>query len=429
MKGVFLSIQGWKSSFVSQWFEFKNVCKKAPSAHILPYISLFLYPTLVLQVKSGGSAMLGLLLFSGIYMLIKEKVKWDIKSIVPLYGCFVFFWLADFVTAGLAERAPLQGMLSSFTQIHFLCFPVIFVICLHLKNAWKFLMVGCLLALFFGIGDGIYKYLNRYMRIFGGVNSILYASVTLVYIALFIFYTIDRKRSWCWLIIAAAMIPVIFSFSRGVIFAVFPLIIVVLFYTRKSVFKWYRSKYFYMSLLILAFVGSMFHARMVDKVNLTIENYNQYLNGSNLDTSIGVRLVMYQGGWQLALENPLLGVGRENVNHELLKTSAAQRFPNSGTLASFSHLHNEYLTTFAGSGVVGLLSLALILIVPCVLIRKVSKNPIYRGQVTSLCMLYSVYGLSNLSFDNGTLNGLYILTLAVLFSAAVRFERSQQEWS
>ena len=93
----------------------KTLISMTPRSHWMPYVCLFLYPILVLQVKSGGSAMLGLLLFSGIYMLVKEKAKFDVRPILPLYYCFLFFWFVDFVTAGLAEREPVAGMLSSFT--------------------------------------------------------------------------------------------------------------------------------------------------------------------------------------------------------------------------------------------------------------------------------------------------------------------------
>ena len=133
----------------------KALPSMAPASHWLPYICLFLYPIVVLQVKSGGSAALGLLLFSGIYMLVKERAKFSIRPIIPLYSCLMFFWFVDFVTAALAEREPLQWMLSSFTQIHFLQLPVFVAIFSQQRFAWQLFFAGMVISLFLSFGTSI----------------------------------------------------------------------------------------------------------------------------------------------------------------------------------------------------------------------------------------------------------------------------------
>ena len=401
----------------SEWLsQLKTLPTMAPRSHWIPYICLFLYPILVLQVKQGGSVMLGLLLFSGIYMLIKEKVKWNIKPILPLYYCFVFFWLVDFVTAGLAEREPLVGMLSSFTQIHFLLFPLFFVIFSNLRYGWRVFILGGVISLLVSVVAGLYQwYILDYGRIFGGINAILFSNIILVQMALVALFSIYFNKHWFWLVIILALVPFVLSLSRGAYLALPVLVLLLFSHIPKSFKYWFKSRILHFSLVLIVLCGYLFSDIVVNRVGWTISDLSHYMDGSDINTSTGRRLAMYKGGVEIALKHPWIGVGRENVNSELIKTSVMAE--KNLSITSFSHLHNEYLTALAGSGVFGLFSLLLVLIVPYILIRGSTSHRVFCGQIGCLCALYAVYGLTNLAFDNGTLNGFFMITLAVIFSS------------
>ena len=66
-------------------------------------------------------------------------------------------------------------------------------------------------------------------------------------------------------------------------------------------------------------------------------------------------------------------------------------------ITRFTHLHNEYLTTLAGSGIFGLISLMVVLLTSCIWIFRHAVDPLLRGKIVTLCTLYATYGLTNLS--------------------------------
>ncbi|MDM3872390.1 O-antigen ligase family protein [bacterium SCSIO 12696] len=401
----------------AEWLsQLKALPTMTPGSHWMPYVCLFLYPILILQVKSGGSAMLALFLFSGVYMLIKEKANWDIKPILPLYYCFVFFWLVDFVTAGLAEREPVAGMLSSFTQIHFLAFPLFFVILCQLKYRFPVLLLGALVALLFAVGVSIYQlYTTRFGRAHGGINAILFANIVLLQMSFVAIYALKNSRLWLWIFVALGLVPIVLSLSRGTLLALLPLLITFLIYSKGIKGAWFKSRVFHCSLIIVIFVSFAFWDKLESRMERTYDDVVAYSNGSNQASSIGYRLLMYQGGMELFAKYPWLGVGRENTNIMLSETTVINS--ENRIVTELTHLHNEYLTTLVGSGLFGLLSLFFLLIAPYFIVASRTRELFLRRQVFSLCLLYSIYGLSNLAFDNGTLNGFFVLILAIVFSS------------
>ena len=289
----------------SEWLsQLKTLPTVTPRSHWMPYICLFLYPILVLQVKSGGSAMLGLLLFSGLYMLIKEKAKWDIKPILPLYYCFVFFWLVDFVTAGLAEREPVAGMLSSFTQVHFLLFPFFLSVLEQLKFRWQVFFSGAVVSVLLSALVAVYQlYATRLGRAHGGINAILFANILLVQISSISLYALYEKKKWYWLVVAFGLIPLILSQTRGALLALVPILVVLVVCSLRLGQNALKSRVFLACAVIIFVSGAVFGDRVSPRIEQAYEQAYSYLDGSDRESSIGYRIAMYQGGWELAINN------------------------------------------------------------------------------------------------------------------------------
>ena len=419
MLSEFLLAGNIKESLNFCWDSFKEVYRETPLSHRLPYFFLFLYPILVLQVKSGGSAMLGLLLFSGIYMLVKEKVRFDIKPILPLYFCFVFFWFVDFVTAGLAEREPVAGMLSSFTQIHFLIFPLLYVVLRNMKYSWPVFLGGMSVSLVICAVLSIIQYYNTgYGRVSGGINAIAFSSFILIYAFLILGFSVFKEKSYMLLFFGLSVIPICLSQTLGVIFSVPMAIWIFVAFFKNELFYIFKTPGFFLVSFLVGFlivVGAIFFSEML---LLKLQNaWYEILSIWNNDfegSSTAFRWLMWRGGVELGVNNFFLGVGRENVNVMLEFTSAYNA--ELDEMTKFTHLHNEYVTSFAGSGIFGVLSLILVLVAPIFIVRKAEVSKIYIYAVVLVCGLYACFGMTNLIFDNGTMNGLFVVVLALALS-------------
>lgn len=139
----------------------------------------------------------------------------------------------------------------------------------------------------------------------------------------------------------------------------------------------------------------------------------------------GQRAIMYRLGWDIALENPLIGVGLQNT-----VGSVAERLPADGsvTLKKFTHLHSVFLQHFAGSGIFGLLALLMVFITP--LAKVMQQKPCaehleqrYFALVTVVG--FSVSGLTNTFTTNDVLMTFYCGAIIVLLVTLYRSASSQ----
>ena len=87
-----------------------------------------------------------------------------------------------------------------------------------------------------------------------------------------------------------------------------------------------------------------------------------------------------------------------------------------------SHLENEYLTSLVGKGLLGLISVLLLLFGPIVALRKhlqTSSEYTYAAMGILVCTGYAVFGLTNLAFGHGIMNTFYVFMLSMTLNQMV----------
>jgi len=93
------------------------------------------------------------------------------------------------------------------------------------------------------------------------------------------------------------------------------------------------------------------------RTNQMIEMVKPYVKGEEQDrfNSLRFRVELWKAGWRLGMENKILGFGPGNTKPEIRKY--ARQNPGMEPLEHMNHIHNQFLQTFAMSGLVGLFSL------------------------------------------------------------------------
>ena len=93
------------------------------------------------------------------------------------------------------------------------------------------------------------------------------------------------------------------------------------------------------------------------RVDSLIDNFTPYVKGAEQTqfNSLRYRVEAWKSGWQIGMENKLFGVGPGNVKRAI--DDYAEQNPQVKPLERLSHLHNQFLQTFAMSGLIGLFSL------------------------------------------------------------------------
>ena len=94
--------------------------------------------------------------------------------------------------------------------------------------------------------------------------------------------------------------------------------------------------------------------QMIYRLLFEYENYRIY--GSVDNSSLGERLLLWQSGWQVFCQHPILGVAPGDVP-DLCHEQIAENYPSMAQ--THKHLHNQYLSFLVGFGIVGFLVIVL----------------------------------------------------------------------
>ncbi|MET3106169.1 O-antigen ligase [Oxalobacteraceae bacterium GrIS 2.11] len=177
--------------------------------------------------------------------------------------------------------------------------------------------------------------------------------------------------------------------------------------------------YTYLAILIIMAAvsgsSSIVQERIDDiKIDLTELTVNK-----NPDTSIGVRLQLWNASWIMFKAHPIFGVGKENFSAEL--GALKQRGIITEAAAIQYHSHNEILYGMSTMGIFGLLAILMTYLVPTACFTKYMFHP--NAQIhaaaamgLTLCLGYMTFGLVDVMFGWNMCNVFYCTSIAVLFA-------------
>lgn len=154
------------------------------------------------------------------------------------------------------------------------------------------------------------------------------------------------------------------------------------------------------------------------RYNLVVERLSNPTDSSIGADGIVIRLALYEAGLRAALERPLTGHGRQNV----LATAKAHSTNVPDRYFNYTHLHNGYLTDLVASGVLGLVSLLLVLLMPLIVFWN--ARPVVFGGILCLVLAYGFYGATNLLFYHDVVTMLFLAVVGVF--NAVAGERNKE---
>jgi O-antigen ligase len=135
------------------------------------------------------------------------------------------------------------------------------------------------------------------------------------------------------------------------------------------------------------------------------------IDHQNYSTSLGRRVVMWEAGYALFMEKPLLGQGPGNSS-DLMRVKTKEI---SGQELGYSHFHNAAITELVRAGIVGLLAMAAMFAAPFLLCLRAQKDETGKAGFYLLCAgqcAYLLSGLTGIMFGHDILDSFY-LTLTV----------------
>lgn len=134
------------------------------------------------------------------------------------------------------------------------------------------------------------------------------------------------------------------------------------------------------------------------------------------DSSIGQRMEMWLVAWHLFLDAPLTGVGTGAYRAAARSLVASDTAPQD--IGDFDHPHSDYFDAISSRGLVGLLTLLLLLGIPAWLyMRKLdSRDPHCMGAALGGLLVvtgFAIFGLTETMFIHSLTIGWYVVMTAV----------------
>lgn len=172
-------------------------------------------------------------------------------------------------------------------------------------------------------------------------------------------------------------------------------------------------------LMALAWFGSPWVQHRTAEVVSELSKFSQHVT---LDTSIGIRLQLWQASLEMVLAHPWTGVGPDNFP-QALEALAAQHVITP-LAATMPHTHNDILHAAATLGIPGLLAILALYLVPAAFfLRRVGSQDrgtkVASAMGLALCCGFMMFGLTEVMFATTMINAFYGLVMAVCFSYVV----------
>jgi O-antigen ligase len=177
------------------------------------------------------------------------------------------------------------------------------------------------------------------------------------------------------------------------------------------------------ALLVLVYGSS---GTVRERIDMISTDLTQYTHG-NRDTSVGVRLQLYDAACELIRQHPVLGLGADGFRDAM--NSLAQQGALTPLAAQFGEgeTHNQLLAYLVNYGIVGGVALLAIYLVPGAFFASRLKSASATARRAALMglsfvVMFFVFGLTVETFDLKSTVSFYAALLAVLAAMVDRMD-------
>lgn len=390
-------------------------------------------PSLILLVPHGGSAPMGLLALLGIGTMV--AAQWtttqrafltEEKQLVAALLLFCCIVLLSLFIAG-ASRDAVRELDTLFRPL--LAVPFLYLLIRTRPPEgllWFGVTIGSILA---GINAIIeVATAEHYVRASGTTNPILYGNLALtmgLIATAGISYFSRFGKPWTLIPLIAFALSLVASFlsgSRGGWIAL-PILGSAAVYLMWKIgpLHHYRRGILILAvgagILALAFVMD---TGVSDRLDDGMQEFRQYLQDPAVygNTSVGLRLEMWQAAWDMFKDRPILGSGIGDSYQEFLQAEAEKGNYHTAT-TQFDQPHNEYMMTLATRGLIGLISLLALWLVPARFFLQAmssSSDTSQRLGIAGLLLVatFMVFGLTESIMHRGPPMTFFIFHVAFI---------------
>jgi len=387
---------------------------------------ILIFPIAINSVKVVSSLILLIFTILGVYIIIVDK-----KNPFKIKELKLFSWLTvSYFGAILLSGLMAEGLNYEFhhlgRKLQFLLAPLIaltmFKIDFSLKNLLLSLKIGLIIIGTITMAQYQFQIGEEWFRPAGMMNQNIFGDIAVAMLFLSIVQVLSetpKEKVITFVATLFGVVAIVLSASRGSWVSFIILSIVFILINRKSIFKINKIRlltFLSVTIVLLGIIGG--YSNIKDKASEAITDVQEWVNGSQNNTSQGLRLQMWSAGLSAAKQAPWFGYGYRNANKVVSEYAANNKI----TMNSKTHLHNEYITNLVSAGIVGLVALLSLLFIPITIFYqrlKDKENFHYASMGLLLCASYATFGFTHIAFGEEHVNSFYVFFIGLLLPKVI----------
>ncbi|MGL4291717.1 MAG: O-antigen ligase family protein [Phreatobacter sp.] len=371
----------------------------------------------------------GTVYVSALWLTGRVGWVWPRPTAFGCLVCLAYFGVA--VVSPVLFPNRLAGLMDVGTTLHFLAFTVLVGALVQSPRVDVFdlflhgIRAGAISALIYSLIE-VFGF-GRWRATAGMANAIPFGDVAILAAGLSLvgFTRLPRPHKLFALVaMGAGLGACLLSQTRGALLAL-PLIVLAL-----GIYLWptIRRRAAMAGLVLIVVSVTVGGLGIVANVPSRLAALKSSLETgqalNSQDESTAHRAILWTYGAEAFLARPVFGYGSQNAVDEVRRRAARDGF----NVPPYRHLHNEFITTAVGRGLVGLAALLMVLAAPIMVAIGSVRDDRYRDRVAFAIMLsggYAIFGMTNLIFSHDQMNTVFVSAFLVLLVAVYQAATGQ----
>ncbi len=354
-----------------------------------------------------------LIVMVSVYCLFRFRNEWRSNLASKEYRSFLYVSLAYVIFMALyhifrgEEFNFARTLLTSL--LYLTCIPRKF---LSLKSISRIVAIG-------GGFTGLFSLYDVYILGAGRAGEIAFNAIpfatfcAVIFIVSLLSFLFLEKSPFAYLIygigVIGSLTGVMLSETRGIWLALGATLLIFLMFSFKRILVKSNRRYLLLGGFILMSIPFIFHSQFSDSFQRSSTEITSISEG-NMDTSVGIRLQIWQRGVNYIGLSPWLGVSSEAYPSLLDNDVKSQNVTALAANFGKHHFHNQYIDMTVRTGVISLVFLLFWLIFPVLLLLR-RKGTFVRLASVGVLAILLVGSLTDVPFNYTHMIYLYTMLI------------------
>jgi len=377
-------------------------------------------PLLILNVIHASELLILILTIFGVYLSIYERKLPFFHDQLKLYSYLVLTFFLSIVMSVILSDNPIQGIDKIGSNIHFLVAPFVAYGIYKSNVSFKHMVLAIKLSVIVGGAHAIYEkfYLGVGRVESGGDSPTIFGFIMVIFafISIIDIWTQSNKEKlFSIFIFFLATYSVGLSGTRiaWVMFIVLSFSIIFIWSVRGYLTK--KGLLLIVMALAVITASSIYSKQFNDRVNIISTEIKTFSKGGDSHGSVDLRLAMWSGGFAAFKQQPIIGYGYQNVGLEAsrhLSGSYEKAFIKGSKM-----LHNDYINSLVGFGILGLLAFLGLLFFPlAIFFKRLKADKDYTKNATGMLVIIAllVFTITDSIYSHNVMRSFVVFFLAIL---------------